>query len=360
MHFYRAVLFTLFLCAISFAQTEQKTLADIAREYREQKRAQQAAQSAAQTRPVQNQADEQELFKQRIRFLILHQDYDGLEKMAAEARTSKARFAGGVWQLFVFYETFGESVVPNPTEVLWTNHLQALQQWMEARPQSITAPVAMAEALVAYAYHARGGGLADTVTEEGWRLMHERCEKALAVLNQAAQLPARDPYWYVAMLAVAQAEGFDKDRTRALFNEAVAFEPDFYHYYRVYTSYLLPKWYGKEGEAEAFVEEASRRVGGEQGAFLYFELSSVLNCQCGYNEDHMGNLSWPRIKEGYAVMEKLYGSSKLKRNRLAYMARLAEDKTVARQIFASIGDDWDNEVWKNRKLFDEAKTWAMN
>ena len=360
MYFCKAFLLSLFFCASSFAQTEPKSLGEIARELRGQKRAPQNEQLSTHAQPAYSETNEVESYRQQIRFLMVHEDYEGLEKMAAAARTSKARFAGGVWKLYIFYETFGQSVFPNTPDALWLNGLQSLQKWMRSHPESITAPIAMAETLIAYAYHARGQGFADTVTDNGWKLLHDRCQMALAVLDQAAQLPTRDPYWYQEMLALANLEGFDKEKTRTLLNEAVAFEPGFYHYYRQYASYLLPKWYGKEGEAEAFVKETSQRVGGEQGAFLYFELSSVLNCQCGFNEDHLGNLSWQKIKEGYAIMERLYGSSKVKRNRFAYMARLAEDKIVARQAFDSIGDDWDNTVWKNRKLFDETKAWAMN
>ena len=230
---------------------------------------------------------------------------------------------------------------------------------MQTRPESITAPVATAETLIAYAYHARGEGSADSVSEDGWKSMHQRCLMALAILQKAAQLPTRDPYWYQEMLVLASLEGFSKEKTRELLDEAVAFEPGFYHDYRQYTSYLLPKWYGDDGEAEAFVKEATTRLGGDDGAFLYFELATVVHCQCGEPEDPIEDLSWPKIKEGYAALEKLYGTSRLKKNRFAYMTIMAKDKVAARQIFSAIGEDWEPQVWYSRKRFDAARAWAI-
>jgi len=83
----------------------------------------------------------------------------------------------------------------------------------------------------------------------------------------AAGLKAKCPHWYVVLQSVARTQGWEKAHVRALFEKAVSFEPDYYHYYREYALYLLPKWYGEEGEAEAFAEEVSTRVGGKQGGF---------------------------------------------------------------------------------------------
>jgi hypothetical protein len=66
------------------------------------------------------------------------------------------------------------------------------------------------------------------------------------------------------------------------------------------------------------------------------------------------------MKQGYAAMEKLYGTSSLKKNRLAYLALLAGDKVTARQMFASIGNDWSDRVWYSRQRFDAARARAEN
>ncbi len=81
------------------------------------------------------------------------------------------------------------------------------------------------------------------------------------------------------MQQLAIAQGWNRSQARQLLDQAVAFEPDYYHYYREHANYLLPKWYGEPGEAEAFAEEASNKVGGQEGKFVYFEIASLIMCQ---------------------------------------------------------------------------------
>jgi hypothetical protein len=196
--------------------------------------------------------------------------------------------------------------------------------------------------------------LSDTVTDEGWQRYGDRAELALSSLKEAATLPDKCPYWYDAMMQVAVAQGWSKARTKALVEESISFEPSFYHVYRDYANYLQPKWHGAEGDAIA------QRIGGEEGSFIYFEIATVLICTpCG-NAANPASLSWPKIKEGYAALEHLYGTSNQKMNRFAFLTAKFGDKSAAKEVFARIGNSWDQGVWMDRKRFEAAKVWAMN
>jgi len=184
------------------------------------------------------------------------------------------------------------------------------------------------------------------------------CTFVLNFVLGPAKLKEKCPYWYQAMQGVALAQGWDKSQARKLFDAAAAFEPTYYHYYRLYANYLLPKWYGEPGESEAFAEEISDHVGGQQGKFIYFEIASLVACQCDSEDSHIENLSWPKIKEGYVTLGQLYGYSTLKMNRFARMAVAAHDKAAAQQIFTTLGNDWDRTVWKSSLDFVNARNWA--
>jgi hypothetical protein len=309
--------------------------------------------------PTLAKAEEtEEEYRNRITDYFYKQNYEQLEKEAQEARTTKERFPGGIWKLFVFYEALDAVDRSNQaTEDDWMGYQYLAQEWVKWRPSSITAQVARAEAYMNYAWHARGTGYADTVTDEGWKLFNSRVESARFVLNLAGRLNEKCPYWYEAMQHVATAQGWSKPEARNLFEQAIAFEPSYYHYYREYTGFLLPKWHGEDGEAEAFAAETVKRVPGPQGLFLYFEISSVIVCPCGGENasEHLQQLSWPTIKQGYESLTQLYGSSRLKRNRYAFMAITADDVPTAQRMFAEIGENWEPQVWWNKANFETAR-----
>ena len=121
--------------------------------------------------------------------------------------------------------------------------------------------------------------------------------------------------------------------------------------------YLLPKWNGDQGDVEALAEELYKSIGGKQGAFVYFEISSLLLCQCKGAPDHP-TLSWAKIKEGFGVMNELYGASMLKLNRYALMTTIFSDRAEAHEAFGRIGKYWEPEVWLQHSVFETYRGWA--
>jgi hypothetical protein len=300
-------------------------------------------------------------YKRDMLDLLTQRKFDALDNAAREARSSKSRFRGGTWRLYTFYKAISDpSAGGSASDAQWSAHVDLLNQWVATRPQSITARVALAETYYNWGWQARGKGYASTVTQQGWDRLGDRVQRAHRILTESSGLAERCPYWFEVMQHVALAEGWEKSRARALLDQAVSFEPGFFHFYREYTNFIAPRWYGTEGEAEAFVNEASTRAGGAEGAFLYFELSTVVLCVCDSDRARMTHLSWDKIKQGYNALEQLYGTSSLKMNRFAYMAYLAGDRPTAAQVFERLGTSWDQTVWRNRELYERARAWAAS
>lgn len=366
------------LSTIAGAQTQsssdqQKSRGDLAREMRAKNKTQNRSPSAtpcegfpspSRMSPSQNQESER-WYRGEIQALVTRQAFAELDQAAETARSCKNREGGGVWTLFVFYEAVrGPAAGTNATDRDRSERLSLLQNWVAARPQSITARVALAELYRDYAWAERGYSYADQVTESGWKGYRTRVGQAYTTLVEAEKLSAKCPNWYFVMLEVARDQSWDKQKTHLLFERAVSFEPSYYHYYREYALNLLPRWSGEPGDTEAFAEESLRRIGGRQGAFIYLEIAAVLCCLGG---DRPGNpldiwgqptLSWSKIQQGFAEMEEKYGATMLKLNRFAYLAVLYRDREVAKRILGRIGDNWDPGVWEKRESFDVSRSWA--
>jgi hypothetical protein len=240
-----------------------------------------------------------EAFETEARSYVSEEKFDVLESVASKVRASKERFPGGAWKLNAFYTGVGMPAGGDSApDTVWETHLTKLGKWLRQYPDSITAHVALGEALLNYGWKARGKGFSHTVTEEGGRLYAERLMMAGRVLSDAQRLSEKCPHWYVSTLRIAQDMGWEMSRFNQLFDEAVALEPTYYYYYRVKAMNLLPRWHGQPGEWERFIDQASKKLGGEQGAILYYLVTSHMRKLFGRDFFEQNQVSWPRMKEG--------------------------------------------------------------
>jgi hypothetical protein len=295
-------------------------------------------------------------FKLAVAHLLKQGRFDELDCTADQLRSSKARFAGGMWQMQAFYRGLEDPWVGHATEIDWQNHIERLKRWVKVKPQSITARIALAEAYGSYAWDARGTGTSDTVSETGWDLLQERLEKAKKTLDEAATLDAKCPEWYVAMETVARGQNWDLPQATRLIEKAIRFEPEYYSSYGMHATFLLPKWYGEEGDTAKFAKQVADRIGGKAGDILYFQIAMRLVCSC--DEPELLNLSWPRIQKGAAETENQYGASLINLNRLALLAVKFKDATVADTAFKRLGDNWEEDTWKTEHFFKNNVSWA--
>jgi hypothetical protein len=319
---------------------------------------------AAQTIPLATDAYSSDIqayrtalprLKAHVADLLAHGNYEDLDRLADTICIQKIRVARGEWLLDYVYFGLSAPVGSNPED-----HIAQLKAWTAARPQSITAHVALAGAYLGYAWAARGTGFADTVTPEGWALFYARSAEAKRILDDAANLTPMCPQWFQEMQAVARAQGWDRPRTAALFAQAIKFEPEHLQFYINYADYLLPKWYGQDGDTAAFAKQIGDSFGGAKGDLFYFKIGSIA---LDSDASHLGwasasHLDWARLQRGHQVLLERDGTNNYDMNSFARLAWGFNDAATAKRTFAQIGDRWAIYFWKTRARFDEARDWA--
>jgi len=254
--------------------------------------------------------------------LLETNDYVRLERLAATFRSSKERYADGVWKLACVYD----GLVPEnrASDETWESRLSAIKSWAVARPESITARVAWANILVAYGWRARGAGETYTVSKEGWRLFGQRLMDAAKILKEARPLKEHCPlYWRVLMRAALGLQ-IDQGRFDAVFDEATRLEPECESYYLRRTIYFLPQWYGSDGQWQSDLARSADKIGGEKGDMLYAQVIWNLHPVYFGNPFQKENVSWSRVDRGFEVIEKCFPDSlaaKIERAQLAVLAR---------------------------------------
>jgi len=288
-----------------------------------------------------------------IRSLLNQEEFNQIEQIAAEARSSETRFTGGEWKLSALYRVLqgpGSLTAPDAT---WNNHIERLKRWAAAKPESITPRIAIGSAYTRFAWKARGNGYSNTVTPDAEKLFSERIELARQTLEAAELLPAKDPELYCRLQTVALAQGWSRPQIDALLNQLQLTEPTYDRIYPEQANFLMTKWYGKPGDAEAFAQSAADKIGGDRGNYIYFRIALEENC-C--HALQLPDLDWNRVKLGFAALESLYSSTNHQRNAMAFMAVKTHDADFARQLFNRIGDDWAAAVWGSKEKFDNAKS----
>jgi len=301
---------------------------------------------------------------EKIDKLVSQTNYTELEQLADSLRKSKVQTARGTWHLDAFYRVLSldSEMVGCPPDDVWKARLSFLKSWTNAMPASITARLALAGCYIEYAWNARGNGTAETVSPANFALFEERLKQASRILQTAKKFEAKCPVWWEMMLRIALGLGWDASSYNKLFDEAVAFEPAYVTYYNHKVLYLLPRWYGQEGDAHKFVVEAADKMGGDRGDILYAQIGWGVHergVYSGFLRD--SGFEWPRLKKGFEGIIKEHPDSLTAANELAYLAYQADDQACAKPLFQRLGTKLDSQVWRDDKArFLRARTWALS
>ncbi|HLL70963.1 MAG TPA: tetratricopeptide repeat protein [Pyrinomonadaceae bacterium] len=300
----------------------------------------------------------------QVRDYLYHEQFDLLDRTADASRNSKERLGGGSWKLQLFYQglRFPDDRAES-SEGAWKYHLAKLEKWIAQKPSSITARVGLASAYLDYGWQARGSGYANTISMNGARLFAERLARAAAILAEARSLKVECPHSYAVMLHVAIGQGWDANSFNRLFDTATKLEPHYYSYYELKAMYLMPRWNGRPGDWERFADTSAMVVGGAEGSIIYYKIASYI-ARIQVQEVKGGRffqesaISWQRVKAGFSEMVKKYGISMQAANQICLLAITSSDKEFSRQMFAEIGEHWDDSLWSTKVVFELQKRWA--
>jgi hypothetical protein len=240
--------------------------------------------------------------------------------------------------------------------------LNKIRAWIAARPDSVTAKVALADALTDYAWKARGSGWANTVSQNADQLFEDRLRQAQQVLDEAKYLPQKCPEWWDVQQTVALGLGMDKNAYLQMVNEGIASEPTYMDIYTNAILFLQPRWYGEAGDSENFIQTQADRRGGVEGDILYARCVwnlDLLRLDPNLFEAHPP-LSWPRIAKGFDLLLSRYPTSLSVKSEYARLAAQKGDRATAKNLFSQIALNMDRRVWLgDKKDFLSFRSWAL-
>lgn len=294
-----------------------------------------------------------------IRSLLKKKDFAQLEGIAGLMRDNKLRFDNGNWQLDDFYN----SLVITANINKWTEeqYKAVLQEWIAQYPDSVTPQVALTEALVSYGWRERGSGWASEVSEEGWAKFRANLKEALQVAMDAEQLKGKDPVLYRYFLQIGLGLHSSSEQMDEWMRKGLVIEPEYFTLYIQRARAFMPRWYGKEGELEAFARKVTEQTEQKWGQSLYAEIAAGLlsmHSSQGFETFLKYGFVYERLKQGFERMLERYPAASYNVNTYCIFASIYKDKEKAKELFDKIGENWDVDAWVKEEYFKRFRDWA--
>jgi len=216
-----------------------------------------------------------------------------------------------------------------------------------------------------YAWDARGGGYANTVTEDGWRLFGQRLQAAKAALDKAWQLDPANSEAPRAMLSVELGQGRAREDMELWFKRAMTADPDNYDACKAKLYYLEPKWHGSPAAMLEFGRECLKT--GNYKARLPLVLADAHEAISVYQDNADAYFTqpgvWKDIQAAYEPYLKAFPKASFDRSKYVFLACRAQQWEAAHQQFGLLGEDVQLNVFGGRERYDqlrqEAARWAQ-
>jgi hypothetical protein len=310
---------------------------------------------------MRSEVQQRSLFGTRVRKMLLARQYDRLELLADSLARTNETFADGTPRIATFFSRgFGE-LDDDHDGTQWAAHLQALRDWVEERPESQVARIALANGLVSRGWTARGTlpGVAVSATH-GQQLVSD-CLEAFQMLDQVDADPPLRRCWLYTDLHALNGIGPAADSTfRVTVRAASRLFPDDPEFYIMMTRHLMKRWYGQPGEWEAFADSCAGTLPDSTRDEIY---AQILADQAQYTPNVFAlspGLSWERARRGLHLWVRHNPSSLEPKSARAMLAWMRGDRPEALNAFRCLADTVDIDVWNNYSIFWTAQDWAYS
>lgn len=157
----------------------------------------------------------------------------------------------------------------------------------------------------------------------------------------------------VRVLGMGKVEEMD-----VLFKKGIAVEPTFYPLYYRKQYILLPRWYGRPGQAEAFMDQAVKDNFKTEGDSLYARMATALVTIIDEKGVKELRFNYKHIKRGHEDLLRRYPNANRFLNSFGLFARMYGDWEQGRILVDRIGNNWDASIWDDQKSFQEFRQWV--
>ncbi|WP_457282173.1 DUF4034 domain-containing protein [Polaromonas sp. P5_D5] len=230
-----------------------------------------------------------------------------------------------------------------------------LAHWKTAFPNSHFVVLAEAAYQHADAWNARGGGYANTVSPESWKLFESRLRAAQKLLDSAPAEAKKTPLWHSVAFDVALDSRSNKKKIAPVFKAAVTQWPRQFDFYSTAASRLTPKWGGSWEVVEAFIDHWSKQQQATEGLSMYARLYIDLR---EYALPSDTKMSWQRMRASLEDLVARYPDPQFKNFYAAYTCFARDKPAYAKAISQLPKEQLRVNLWLPGNSYDVCTLWA--
>lgn len=172
------------------------------------------------------------------------------------------------------YDTLLRAVIGPPRSEAME---QGRSEWLARESKRIGAKMVGADLMTARAWAARGSGMADTVSPEGWTEFHDQMLQAQNLLEPIFDAEEPPPLefhetWFEVGKGMSWPVNLVKVRAKRFLERLDRWNPALDEIAVV----LLPRWQGELTDAQSFAAEVRDKFGGDAGKTAYARIAVML------------------------------------------------------------------------------------
>lgn len=282
--------------------------------------------------------------------LLQEKNYKQLDALYKRYVTEKTATADGISALSGFYKgisaSFNYCATRPATDQEWRAHHAALDDWIKASPEPAGARLALALSTIDYGWHARGDGVASTVSAQSRQLFDKRMASAKRQLDKLAPAAADNAAWHYGMLYLGLAQGWPAQQVEAIYERAVHIDPYYIELHYEMAEYSSDHWYGSDEKMVNVMNRSADLTRQRLGQTMYTRMHWTRSESPSMFDS--GAVNWERMKTGFEDYLKIY-SDPSTRSHYAMFACRARDAATLKQQLDLLGSHFYQDAWRSQR-----------
>lgn len=147
-------------------------------------------------------------------------------------------------------------------------------KWIDENPKNCQfMRILMSRIYLATGYRARGGGFANTVTEDAWEIFYENMEKSWGVIEPVFENEHIPAEAYTCAIIAGKNLQWPREDVNVYLRKSVEQWPTYHRTYAEEAVARLPRWGGQPEDTARFAKVLANKVGGDDGEILYAQVA---------------------------------------------------------------------------------------